>query len=272
MTIFQATGHATVSVTLSGGEVTVRAGDSSEVEIELEALRDNEATRKAIASARVEMIDSGGGHEVIVSLGKSNGFSIGRGPQVGVRVSCPNGSDLRIESSSADLETKGRLGAVEARTASGDVSLEEVGSADVATASGEVEVRDAQRSLGIRTASGDVSVDRCLGTLSVNLVSGDLSVGDAAAGFVVGTVSGDVEIRAAGGGPMQINSVSGDVEVAIKQGERLYIDASSLSGDLSSELEFEASPPVGSDAQVRELSIRTVSGDVEIVRAAVARA
>lgn len=272
MTVFEPAGHVAVKVTLAGGEVTVDASDLPGVEVELVPLRDNEPTRKAIADARVEMVEAGGRHEVIVNLGKGNGFMIGRGPRVAVRIRCPRGSDLVVRSSSADLEAVGALGSVEAKTASGEVSLEDVASADVATASGDVRVRDAERALTIRTLSGDVNIGRCRGVLSVNLVSGDLEVGEAAAGFHVGTVSGDVEIQAAGGGPMQIGSVSGDVDLAIKPGESLYIDASSLSGDLSSELELDGAPVAGSEAEVRELSIRTVSGDVRIVRAAIAHA
>jgi len=272
MTIFEPVGHVVVTVTLAGGEVTVQASELPGVEVELVPLRDNDVTSKAIADARVEMVASGGRHEVIVNLGKGNGFTIGRGPKVGVRVRCPRESDLRVRSSSADLEATGLLGSVEVKTASGEVTLEDVGSADVSTASGDVRVRDAERSLGIRTLSGDVSVGRCLGTLSINLVSGDLSVIEAAAGFHVATVSGDVRIRSAAGGPMQVGSVSGDVHLAIKPGEQLYIDASSLSGDMSSELGLEDAPATGSEAHIRELSIRTVSGDVQIVRAAVVHA
>jgi DUF4097 and DUF4098 domain-containing protein YvlB len=272
VTTFEPTGPVAVRVTLAGGEVTVNASELPGVEVELVPLRDNEPTRKTIAEARVEMIETGGRHEVVVNLGKGNGFMIGRGPKIGVRIRCPRGSDLGVRSGSADLEAVGALGAVEAKSASGEVSLEDVVSADIATASGDVRVRDAESTLNIRTLSGDVSVGRCHGTLAVNLVSGDLSVVEAAAGFHVGTVSGDVEIQAAGGGSMQIGSVSGDVHLAIKPGESLYIDANSLSGDLSTELELEGAPAAASDGPVRELSIRTVSGDVQILRSTVAHA
>jgi DUF4097 and DUF4098 domain-containing protein YvlB len=271
MTIFEPSGHVSVKVTLAGGEVIVQASELPGVDVELVALRDNDVTRKAIADARVEMVENGARQEVVVNLGKSDGFTIGRGPKVGIHVRCPRGSDLGIRSNSADVETTGMLGSVAAKTASGDVSLEDVRAADVSTASGDVRVRDAEQALTIRTLSGDVSVGRCRGTLSINLVSGDLSIVEAAAGMHVGTVSGDVRVQAAGGGPMQIGSVSGDVHLAIKPGEHLYIDASSLSGEMTSELGLEDSPPAGSDAHFDELSVRTVSGDVQIVRAAVAR-
>ena len=270
MTIFEPTGHVVVKVTLAGGEVTVRASELPGVEVELVPLRDNDVTRKAIVDARVEMVENGARQEVVVNLGKGNGFTTGRGPKVGIHVRCPGGSDLGVRSSSADIEATGTLGSVEAKTASGDVSLEEVGAADVSTASGDVRVRDAEQALSIRTLSGDVSVGHCRGTLSVNVVSGDLSIVEAAAGLHVGTVSGDVRVQAAGGGPMQIGSVSGDVHLAIKPGEHLYIDASSLSGEMSSELGLEDSPPA--DAHCNELSVRTVSGDVQIVRSAVVQA
>lgn len=272
MTTFEPSGPVAVKVTLAGGEVTVSASELPGVEVELVPQRDNEPTRKLIAEARVEMVEIGDRHAVIVSLEKPNGFTMGRGPRVHVRIRCPRSADLSVRSTSADVAATGLLGSVEVKTASGDVSLENVGSAEIATASGDVEIRESDQGLSIRTLSGDVRVGRCGGTLAVNVVSGDLSVVDAAAGLQVATVSGDVRIRSAGGGPMQIGSVSGDVHLAIKPGESLYIDASSLSGDLSSALELATTGSAVSESQIRDLSIRTVSGDVEIVRAAVAHA
>ena len=107
---------------------------------------------------------------------------------------------------------------------------------------------DIEGRVEVRTASGDVRVRRSGGELSANLVSGDLSVDDAAAGLDVTTVSGDVEVRAAGGGGIRVQAVSGDVQLGIKPGERLYIDASSVSGTMSSELGLEDSPPTDSIA------------------------
>ena len=268
MTTFETPGHVALQVTLSGGEVTVETTDQQGVEIELVALRDNDVTRKAIAEARVEMTERGSAHEVVVQIGKSSGFLIGRGSKVGVRVRCPRGSDLGLRGSSADLDATGLLGAVEVKTASGDVSLEDARSLEVDTASGDIRVRDIEGTLGFRTASGDAAVRRCGGTLTGNLVSGDLSVGEAAAGLSVTTVSGDVRVHAAGGGDMRVQSVSGDVHLGIKPGERLYVDAGSVSGTMSSELGLDEAPPAESSGPVSEVRVRTVSGDLQIVRAA----
>jgi len=269
VTTFETPGHVALQVTLSGGEVAVEATEQQTVEIELLALRDNDVTRKAIAEARVEMTESGFGHEVVVHVGKSSGFLIGRGAKVGVRVRCPLGSDLGVRASSAGLEATGLLGAVDVKTASGDVLLEDVRSLEVDTASGDVRVRDVEGKMGFRTASGAATVSRCAGALTGNLVSGDLTVGEAAAGLSVTTVSGEVRVHAAGGGDIRVQSVSGDVLLAIKPGEQLYVDAGSVSGAMSSELGLDDAPAADSSTPVRQVSVRTVSGDLQIVRAAV---
>lgn len=271
MNVYETAGHVALRVSLSGGVVEIETTDQPRVEIELVPLRGNDVTRKAIAEARVEMIERGAGQEVVVSLGKETGFgfSIGRGSKVGVRVRCPRGADLDLRAGSADLGAVGPLGAVAVKTTAGDVLLEDVASLEVSTASGDVRVRDVEQELSLRTASGDATVRRSGGLLTANLVSGDLSVGEAAAGLSVTTVSGDVRVHAAGGGSMRIQAVSGDVHLAIKPGEHLYIDARSVSGTMSSELGVEDAPPPDSTSQYHELSVSTVSGDVQIARAAV---
>ena len=268
MTVFETPGQVALRVSLSGGEVNIETVDAPRVEIELVALRDNDVTRQAIEEARVEMTDRGGGHQVVVELKRKSGFIVGRGPRVGVNVRCPAGTDVDLRADSADLEARGPLGAVEVKIASGDVALDAARRLTVNTASGDVRAGDIEGRVEVRTASGDVRVRRSGGELSANLVSGDLSVDDAAAGLDVTTVSGDVEVRAAGGGGIRVQAVSGDVDLGIKPGERLYIDASSVSGTMSSELGLEDSPPTDSITPVSELRVRTISGDLKIARAA----
>ncbi len=267
MKVFETTGHVALRVALGGGEVTVETADDNQVEIDLVPLRDNDVTRDAIAEARVEMTERRGGNLIVVQLEKRSGFLKGRGPKVGVRIRCPRGTDLDFRAGSAGLDARGLLGVVDVKTSSGDACVEDAASLDVSTASGDVRARDVDRDLSFRTASGDASVRRCGGALTVNLVSGDVSIGEAAAGLTVTTVSGDVRVHAVGGGAMKVQSVSGDVHLAIKPGERLRIDASSVSGTVSSELDVNDSPPADTSGPVYELRVRTVSGDLEIVRA-----
>lgn len=271
MTAFETSGHVAIRVALGGGEVSVQAGEGPGVDVELVPLRDNDATRQAIAEAKVELSDHSGGHEVTIQIAKRSGLLVGRGAKVGVRIRCPHGSDLQLRGGSADLEAIGTLGTVRVKTASGDVSLEDSDRLELETASGDVRVRDVVGTAELRGASGDVSIRRCGGQITANLVSGDLTVGEAAAGFALTTVSGDVHVHAAGGGGMRVQAVSGDVHLGIKPGERLYIDATSVSGTMSSELDVNDAPPADA-TEMRELRVRTVSGDVKIVRAAAVNA
>ena len=267
MTAFRTPGDVLLRVSLEGGEVSVETADDRSVEIELVPMRDNDVTRQAIDEARVEMVPRGGGHEVIVELRRKSGLLIGRGPRVGVRIRCPHGSDLGLRASSADLHATGALGAVDVKTASGDVSLERAARLHVDTASGDVRARDVDGATELRTASGDVMLRRSGGPLTANLVSGDLAVDEAAAGLEVTTVSGDVQVRAAGGGALRVQSVSGDVDLAVKPGLSLYVDASSVSGTMTSELGLDDAPPAGPEGEVHELRVRTISGDLRIARA-----
>ena len=66
-----------------------------------------------------------------------------------------------------------------------------------------------------------------------------------------------------------VGSVSGDVEVAAVPGLVLWIDAQSVSGTMTSELDVGDEPAeTGQDAV--EVRVRTVSGDVRVARSAAA--
>ena len=123
------------------------------------------------------------------------------------------------------------------------------------------------------TVSGDVDVERVGGALTVRAVSGDVTIGSIDSELGVSTTSGDIEIRAVRDGDVRVNSVSGDVRLGVARGTRVWIDAASVSGKLESELGLE-DHELGADvdAAVVPLHVKTVSGDVSIVRAAEALA
>ena len=55
----------------------------------------------------------------------------------------------------------------------------------------------------------------------------------------VSTTSGDVEVGSIGSGDVRVQSVSGDVRIGIGRGTRVWVDATSVSGTLESELGLE---------------------------------
>jgi hypothetical protein len=148
-------------VRVPAGTITVEAGDTAETTVELRPLRDDEATRDAIARATVEQH----GDRIVVEIGKAGWGIFGRSPQIAVHVRCPHGTSLDCDTASADIVANGRLGDVEVKSASGDVVLGHV-----------------TGTLSAASASGDVRVDELDGDGRVNTVSGDARVGAARGG------------------------------------------------------------------------------------------
>ena len=104
------------------------------------------------------------------------------------------------------------------------------------------------------------------GDARVDSASGDVELGEAGGGVTVRTASGDQEVRSVAEGKVELASASGDIRVGIKQGSRLWVDARSMSGDVTSELEVGDEEP-GEDGPLVELKVTAMSGDVQVVRA-----
>lgn len=271
MHAFDTPGPPKLRVRNPSGRVSVDAIETDRTTVALEALRDDDVTRDAIANATVEQ----NGNEIRVEIAGGMGFGIGpawisfgRSPQVGVRVVCPTGAGLDCSTASADVSATGRLGEVDVKTASGDIGVEDVVELRVQTASGDVRGNSVEGEARIQTVSGDVRLGSVGGPADATLVSGDLAIEEASSDLSGKTVSGDQRIGAIRSGQIKLQSVSGDVKLGVRPGTRLRIDATSTSGDISSEFDVKDRPseePSGSEAR---LQIKTVSGDVEITRAA----
>jgi hypothetical protein len=268
---FETSGPARLRVRNSAGLVAVEASQTGRTTVELEALRDDDATHQAIERATVEAY----GNDVTVQVGESKGFEIGavsisfgRTPQVGIRIRCPEGSELDCATASANVKASGRLGDVETKSASGDVAVDHVTNLRVQSASGDVRAASVDGEARIQTVSGDVRLGPVTGPISATLVSGDFEADEGQSDVTVKTVSGDQRVDAVRAGQIKLQSVSGDVRLGVRPGTRLHIDANSTSGDINSEFDVQDRPsdqPSGLEAR---LQIKTVSGDIEIVRAA----
>jgi len=253
--------------------VAIEAAETDQTTVSLEALRDDDATREAIERATVEA----NRNDVVVELGENKGFgfgsvsiSFGRTPQVGIRIRCPEGSRVDCATASADLKASGRLGDVEMKSASGDLSLQHVGALRAQSASGDVRATAVDGEARVQTVSGDVRLGPVGGQISATLVSGDFQAEDGASDVSVKTVSGDQRVDAIREGEIKLQSVSGDIRLGVRPGTRLQIQANTTSGDINSDFDVKDSPsstPTGSEAR---LQIKTVSGDIALVRAAAA--
>ena len=242
---FDTPGPLRIRLESSSGSIELDTVDGTTTEVELDG------PDEVVEEARVELRERGDGHELVVQTHPTGGFRLFRLNTKGidVRIRAPHGASVEISSASADVEGRGRYGKVEVNSASGDVTFEEI--------EGDAEAN---------TASGDVEIRRIGGSGKVNSASGDVEVGSADGSLKVQTASGDQEIGSVASGEVSLQTASGDISIGIKPGSKLWIDARSMSGETSSELEVGDSAPSG-DGPLVEVRATAMSGDVRVRRA-----
>ncbi|HKI24063.1 MAG TPA: DUF4097 family beta strand repeat-containing protein [Gaiellaceae bacterium] len=246
---FSTPGPVTLDIRIPAGDVEIETDDAGETAVELQARgRDTEELER---DAEISMRPRGDGYEVRIEAGRGRGGIFGlRGGEYRVRVAAPHGATVRANLASTDITGRGRYSEIDIKVASGDVEFEDV--------SGEA---------GVNAASGDVNLDR-VGTAKVNSASGDVKIDEATEGADVNTASGDVAIGRVVSGDVRLNSASGDIDVGIAKGSRLWVDAQTLSGETSSELDLESGSTIETDeGPLVELKARSMSGDIGIKRA-----
>ncbi len=274
MQVFETPGSVSLQIKLPSGRVLVATADEPRTSVEIVAV--GRRGQDAIDEIEVTMEERLG--RSVIKVEQKDRFRWGPiqitwGGDFECRVTCPPGTDLDLSGGSTDVRADGELGEVSVRTASGDIRLESArGDLQVKTASGDIAVGSISSPATLVTVSGDLGVDRTDASLTARSVSGDVTIGSASAALGVSTTSGDVDIKSVSGGDARVQTVSGDVRVGIARGTRTWIDAASVSGRLESELGLEDQEPVveGESGTVVPLHVKTVSGDVSIVRAAAA--
>jgi hypothetical protein len=256
-----------IEVRNAAGSVTVRAVEGAEqLEVEVEPLDD--AAEQSLDRVEVDLRagDADSPARLRVTVPERR---LLRTPSFAVRVTTPPAAEARIAVASADVELTGRFGAVDLSGASADVAVEQAGDVHLRSASGDARV-GVMAAGSIASASGDIRVGRASGALQLRTASGDVSVEQAAADLTVSTASGDVTVGATSGGSVQVKTVSGDASVGVTPGLRVWLDLSSVSGRLNSQLEDDGAE--GDGPPQLTLTMRSVSGDLRIHRSAAASA
>jgi hypothetical protein len=256
-----------IEVRNPAGSVAVRGVEGAEhLEVEVEPLDDvaEQLLDRVEVDLRAGDADSPARLRVVVPERR-----LLRTPAFAVRITTPSGAAARIAVASADVELTGRLGTVDLSGASADVAVEQAGDVHLRSASGDARV-GLMAAGSIASASGGIRVGRASGPLQLRTASGDVSVEQAAADLTVSTASGDVTVGATSGGAVQVKTVSGDASVGVTPGLRVWLDLSSVSGRLNSQLEDDGVE--GDGPPQLTLTMRSVSGDLRIHRTAAASA
>lgn len=263
---FETPGDVTLELSLAGGQIEIVTVEGTKTEVELDARGNGDDAQQTLDDARIELR---GDNHVVVEVRKRGVLGFLRDLDLQLSIRAPHGAHVRSETASSQLRGRGRFGSLEARSASGDVDLDEVtGDAVAKTASGDVGLMEVGGDAVVNTASGDVELGRVVGEAVVKTASGDVTVREGGGAVNVSTASGDQRIGAVTAGAVTLQSASGDIGVGIREGSNVWVDARAMSGSTRSELELDDVPPAG-DAPLVELRATSMSGDVTVSRARV---
>jgi hypothetical protein len=168
------------------------------------------------------------------------------------------------------------LGVVSADAVVSGLSAER---ANVKSVSGSITLDGVRSDIVAQSVSGDLETRQLAGTLDFTTVSGDLTVVDGSSDEVKAeTVSGDItlDLSLTPGGRIRTSSVSGDVMVRMPETTNLSVTFSTMSGSLTSNFGGMTTERKPGRSTLRgqvgggdgELSAKTVSGDVTLLRRA----
>ncbi len=269
------------TIDLGLGDVRVRATDTGTTVVEVRPSdASNDEDRKAAELTRVEYANG----QLLVKASKLRYWLKRDGGSIDVTLEVPAGSNVHGALSFADFQGDGRLGDCRVKTGLGRIALDEggtlnlksgtgdisvdraTGHAEVTTGSGDVRLRELDSSAVIKNSNGDTWIGVADGELRVNAANGRIAVDAAHAGVVAKSANGDVRLGEVVRGSVVLETQLGDVEVGIREGTAAWLDVHATAGRVRNALEEAGAPE--SSAETVEVRARTSVGEIVIRRAA----
>jgi DUF4097 and DUF4098 domain-containing protein YvlB len=257
---FDATGPVQAEIELPAGSVNVAAKETSTVTVSLHS--GSKAGEKLIGETEVSF--EGGTLAVRVP----DRIRLSGNASLDLEIELPEGSRVSASTASADMVLSGELGALDAKTASGEMKAGPVnGDVNLTTASGGIRLEAAAGEVRVETASGDVVIHRADGDIFAKTASGSVTIGQAGQSVTVTSASGDIRLNRIATGLADASSISGDITVAVVPDTGVYLDISTLSGRVSSELHSDIGASPGNGEPDLTVACRSISGNVRLIRA-----
>lgn len=290
----QVTGTVDLDIHTGSGDISVRTGGNSTVEIRGTIRARGGFFSSEDAGKRVSYLES---HPPIEQQG--NTIKVGsfvephmqHNVTINYELTVPPNTRLASSTGSGDLAVDGISGELEASTGSGDIRVSNIGSSVQATAgSGQIVLETVKGGVRASTGSGDIQATGIVGGVRASAGSGDVTVEQNGIGEVhVNTSSGDIVLKGAqglvhaktvsgsisaeGGGqsPWYLEAVSGDVSVRVPPHLGFDLRAHTVSGSISTSQPLtlvgtkskrEITGKAGRGGFLLDLS--TVSGDIQI--------
>jgi Putative adhesin len=269
------------TVEIAVGSVRVSASERADTVVEVRP-RDagSSIDAEAAEQTRVELAD---GRLLVTAPKRRLRSLLSAGPAIEVDVLLPEGSELDC-TGWADYVCTGRLGAVAVEKAAGiriehaarvraDSSMGDItvgridGHADLQTAMGRIRVGALGGTASLKTAAGDLSVGEVAAAVRLKTAYGDIDVERALASVHAKTAAGSVRIGEAAAGTIELETAYGELEIGVPDGVAAYLDVSSGSGTVRSELGASAAPVEADRRRTVEIRAHTQFGGIVIRRA-----
>ena len=271
----------TANVELALGDVRLSAGRPGATTVEVRPSdASNEEDVRAAELTRVEFAHD----ELLVRAPRLRSWLSRRdGGSIDVAIALPAGSAVNGTGASADFHGEGRLGHCRIKTGLGDIRLDEsgtlnlksgtgdvsvehaTGDTEVSAGSGDVRLRELDRGAVIKNTNGDTWVGVAGGDLRVRAANGSIAVDVARAGVAAKSANGDVRLGAVERGSVVAETHIGDLEVGIREGVAAWLDLSAGAGRVENTLDAAEAP--GSATDTVEVRARTSVGTVVVRRA-----
>ena len=284
------TGAVDLDVQTGSGEITLRTGDSTKVEIHARI----HGSGWGEVEQRIHEIENNPPTEQsgnTIRIGHIENHDWKRNISISYELIVPAQTKLRSESGSGDQKVEGLSGPADMNSGSGSLHLKNIGNeVRVRTGSGDVELETIHGSARASAGSGTIRAIGIAGGLTASSGSGNVRLEQTAAGDVdISTGSGDVEIKGVKGGAKvstgsgsitaqgdptgdwRLHSGSGSVRVNFPSQAAFNLIARSSSGNIETSHEIsvqgnisprELRGRVGAGGPLVELS--TSSGSIEI--------
>ncbi len=269
---YQASGPVDVNVEITAGTIAVAGAETDTITVRAEPGRPGDSSiladlpfsvdlgqRDRAGDLRVDFTDG----RLVISEPELGGLRLRRSG-LGLVVTVPAGSRCTVRAVAADLECRGELGALDVHTSSGSVSAAAVrGPVQVNAMSGSIQVDEADGPVAVHTASGQIQIGHAADDVTATTASGGIRIGTADASVSAKTAVGRVRLGSVARGQATVTTASGDIRVGVARGTGVYLDLSSTTGRVTSDLEPSED---GGEADLH-LTCRSITGSLRVARA-----
>jgi hypothetical protein len=258
---FQVSPGGTLVVNTDVGDVHVIGISSNEISVLIEL----EGNQKTCDEFDLSAEQNSTGVEV-KGKGHHSGWNIFRSHNLNARftISVPHNYSVRLATAGGDVEVRDIQGAAKGGTSGGNVIAANIeGAMTFETSGGDIRVESGKGNLHGETSGGDIHVKSVTGDVEVETSGGNVAVTGVEGKVRAETSGGNVTVKVIGSNKgVHAETSGGNIDVFVAKNCTASIDASTSGG------EVECNLPVTVEGKIRETSIKgTINGGGPLIYA-----